>query len=1031
MVLRPTLLLVPSLAAKVEWPRRLASTGRAVAGLLPFRLRELAEAVAEPVLLGSGARAWNGGLLAHLAERHLNESPALPLDAALPRGTVARALARTLGEMRSVRLPPRAIDALAARTDTAAEDAARLRALAHLYRRFEEDMQEFLDPVRIYEEAAARVGDVAWLRGCDGLLVEPLEARGVKRVFLEALGRVVPLRLLERGESSAGDGPGVAFDATVFAPLEPKPRPKGLARLAGSLFGEPIPAPEVSDASVEFVTASSEAAEVRAITRRLLRAAAAGVPFEEMGVLLPRADVYAPLFADLFDRLEIPYRLHPSLPLRFGRAARSLLLLFRCRALGRAAVMEFLTFTPPTNGADRAGQWDLVSREAGIVSGRERFRHGLERYASEQRRDAAGFTDDARRQRYEARAGDALRLRDTVESLADTLAELSGEASWAVWSERLLAVLDRWIGEAPDRDAVRDVLLDLGGLSFASAVARWGEVERVIEARFEWERVPLGPTTRGSIHVGVLDALVGVPFRFVAIPGLVEGGYPGVVRPDPFLLDAEREALGRTASAAPAAHGQLGLFDEGAASASSGRRALDPLPTSRDRLADARRAFLGAVRQAHEILVLSYPRADPQTGRERLPSLFFAAAASARAGKPLSSAELMALVVEDDVDSLGLGDTVDVSERDRVRMRRGDADVAAAIGTSCPHFHRSRHAAKRRWSRELTIYDGLVDPLPPDLALRLDPATASAPISASRLATYARCGFQYMLQYVLRLEPTDEPEERLALSPLEKGDLFHRVAEKFLRGLREDGLLPVKNDPPTRQRLLELADAELSRLAAESPPRFTALWDRECQAFRGLMLSWLSREADPRFNTTPMHFEVGFGPGVGRAPDEPHLADPITIDLKDGRTLRVSGKIDRIDRAQDGTLVLRDYKTGRAPKDDNRVFKGGSQLQIPFYVLAAAQLFPGQTVSRAFLDYVNGGRDVALDLKAVRSEAFPALLRRLVEVIGSGVFVQEPSSCTFCDFKMVCGPQPHLELRRLYKSADPRVNRVLSLREVR
>ena len=95
-----------------------------------------------------------------------------------------------------------------------------------------------------------------------------------------------------------------------------------------------------------MLTAAGEAAEVRAIVRRLLREAARGVPFEDMGVVLPRPETYAPLFTDLLARLGIPHRLHPSLPLRFGRAARSLLLLFRCRGLERPAVMEFLTFAP-------------------------------------------------------------------------------------------------------------------------------------------------------------------------------------------------------------------------------------------------------------------------------------------------------------------------------------------------------------------------------------------------------------------------------------------------------------------------------------------------------------------------------------------------------------------------------------------------------------------------------------------------------------------------------------------------------------
>jgi hypothetical protein len=49
--------------------------------------------------------------------------------------------------------------------------------------------------------------------------------------------------------------------------------------------------------------------------RRLLREAARGVPFEEMGVVLPRPPEYAALFTDLLTRLGVPHRLHPSLPL--------------------------------------------------------------------------------------------------------------------------------------------------------------------------------------------------------------------------------------------------------------------------------------------------------------------------------------------------------------------------------------------------------------------------------------------------------------------------------------------------------------------------------------------------------------------------------------------------------------------------------------------------------------------------------------------------------------------------------------------
>jgi ATP-dependent helicase/nuclease subunit B len=1028
MVLRPTLLLVPSWAAALEWPRRLAATGRAVAGLLPFRLGDLARAVAEPSLLGRGRRAWDSGLSALLAARHLDEVPSLRLDVSLPRGPVAAALARTLGELRARGLPPETLEKFARSGNRTLEDADRLQALATLYRHFDADIEDFLDPTTLYREATLRLAETPWLLRTEALLVESLDVHGHERLFLDAVCRTVPTRTLDW---TRGDG----LRDTIFAALEPKARPPSLARVAEGLF-EVSSSRGPSDTSVEFFTASSEAAEVRSIGRRVLRAAAAGMPFEEMGVLLPRPEEYAPLFADLFGRLEIPYRLHPSLPLRFGRAARSLLLLFRCRGLERAAVMEFLTFVPPgaalADGAGRAAQWDYVSRDAAIVSGRERFAMGLARYAEEQRREAADLADEPSRRRREGRAQDADALGRVVERLALTLERLDGNTSWSDWSKRLLGVLDEWVGEEHDRETVREVLQDLGSLEFASARARWEEVERVLEARFEWERMPLIPATGGAVHIGVFDALAGVPFRLVAIPGLVEGGFPGVIRPDPFLLDAERESIGAPSASASRPGGrtdkkQLALFEEEQALAGP----IDPLPTTQHRLLDARRRFRRAVNQATECLFLSYPRADPRTGRERMPSLFFVAAASAREGRALSSTDLDSLVVEDDLDQLGLLDTLDASERDRARMRKGGEGAQAAIAAGCAHFARSRSAANRRWSHELTIWDGLVNPLPADLGLKLDPTTAPSPISASRLATFAQCGFRYMLQYVLRLQATPEPEERLAISPIERGDLFHRVAETFLRSLRDEGQLPVKNDEGTRRRLRALSEGALDRLAAKSPPRFTALWERECNAFHGLMTQWLRREADPRYNTTPIHLEVGFGPSVSPTPGEPHLPEPIAIDLKDGRVLRVSGKIDRIDRAHDGTLVLRDYKTGKAPRDDGRVFRGGAQLQIPFYILAAAKLFPGERVSRAFLDYVNGGRDVALDVDAVRGESFPALLRGLVETIGAGVFLQEPTACTFCDFKSVCGPQPHLELKRLYKREDHRVKRALALRDVR
>jgi RecB family exonuclease len=1060
----------------MEIPRRLASTGRAVAGIYPLTLTDLARAVAEPPLLGRGLLAWDAGHAALVAARLLEGPHGLQLAPDVPLEPVAIALARTLSELRRAEVDPARLQA-AADEGATPEDRERLRALAGLYRGFHERIEgRFADHATLFRAAREHLSGARWLEGAEILVADDLELDAVEGRLVAALAARFPVRLLRRLRPQAIRASGFAgwaaahgigeveWTETALAALAPPPPPAALDRVKGRLFEPPSGLAE-RDESVDLLTAPGEAAEVRGVVRALLREAARGVPFEDMAVILPRPQEYAPLFTDLLARLRIPCRLHPSLPLRFGRTARSLRLLLRCRGLRRAEVMEFLTFAPipfaEMLGADatpRPAQWDAMSRDIGIVSGLDRWIVGLRGQAETEREEAAREKDAERAERRRRRAVDAEALLRIVELLSGTLDALSGEASWPDWSERLRGVVDQWLGRERDREAVGDVVADLGGLAFLGARAPWREVERVLEARFEWERLPLDALAAGAVHVGVMDALAGLPFRVVAIPGLVEGGYPGVLRPDPFLLDAERQRLGAPAAAPgpailpaaartprpPPARGQLSLFDDDPAPPPpEARRAAAPdpagLPTAQDRLLAERRAFQRAIGQATERLILSYPRADARTGRERMPSLFFVAAAAAREGRSLGAADLARIVREDALDDTPLDLTLDRSERDRRRVRTGGREAALAISAGSAFFKQSHLSAQARWSSHLTAYDGLIafaprDGVPTelaaDIARKLDPVTAPWPISASRLAVFARCGFQYLLECVLRLEPVEEPEERRRLDPLERGSIFHEVAEDFLRERRDRGELPLRDLAELRRRLEEIADARLDALVKKSPPRFMTLWEKERARFQATMREWFQRELESGSKAVPAHFELAFGVSREAAPGEPHLQEPLSIDLGEGRTLRVSGKIDRIDRRPDGTLVLRDYKTGRAPRDDGGLFRGGRQLQIPFYILAAARMFPETPVVEAFLDYVDGGRQVGLDPALVRSDSFRNLLRGLVDAIGKGVFVQEPTACEWCAFKVVCGPTPLLKRRRQFKVGDPRIQQVLRLRDI-
>lgn len=1051
--LRPLVLLTPSSAAAVELPRRLAARGRAVAfyrypepGSGHYHrsaVLDLARAVAEPELLGKGLEAWDAGHDARLAAQLLDaDQSGLRLPPDVPRGPVAAALARTLRDLRQACIAPEQLEGLAERARDAPEDRNRLAALARFYRAFEAKREgQVVDDGTVLRAAAGALPRAPWLEGAEILIVDDLELDEREKEFLAAVARRFQVSVLRREQPPSlapssfrtwARDHGIAeveWKETVFAELAPRdPLAASLQRLRQRLF-EPPQAPAVRDDAVELVTAPGEASEVRAVVRRLLREADRDVLFEDMGVILPRADRYAPLFADLFDRLGIPFQLHPSLPLRSGRFARSLLLLFRCRGLLRTAVMEFLTFAPIRfesllgYGDTDPSSWDQISRDARIVSGLDRWEAGLGAHAREEREAAAREKDEVRaeRQRRSAAAADAC-LR-VVKELASGLDRLSGEASWPEWSERIRQIAVRWLEPASGEtnsewEAVLSVVDALGGLGRVEARVAWPEVEAVVEDRFERRRIPLARPKAGAVHVGALDAMAGLPFRVLAIPGLVEGGYPGVLRPDPFLLDAEREAL-----AAPAPlpgkknPAQLALFgpEEKA------------LATTQDKLVEARRVFSRALGQATERLILSYPRADPRSGRVRVPSLFFAAAASALEGRPLSGTELQAIVVED--EARDVDDALDAGERDRRRMLQDPKAAANAIASGSLFFRQSRLAVQGRFSSRLTAYDGFVGSLGEEARRRLDPVASS--ISASRLATFSRCGFQYLLQYVLRIPATLEPEERRKLEPLERGDLFHHVAERFLRELRDQGRLPVRDTEETRDRLAQMGEEALSDHVAGSPPRFRALWELEKRRFHTTLGKWLDREVKNAYQSTPAHFEVSFGLPIPSDQDgEPHTAEPLEVDLGDGRRLRVQGKIDRIDRREDGSLVLRDYKTGKAPKDEGGLFRGGKQLQVPFYILAVEKLLPGTRVVNAFLDYVDAGRQVAVDPAHVRSEHFQKMLRELVDLVGRGVFVQEPAVCDWCDYTAVCGSKGLLAARRRFKLGDPELQRALQAKDL-
>jgi RecB family exonuclease len=180
-------------------------------------------------------------------------------------------------------------------------------------------------------------------------------------------------------------------------------------------------------------------------------------------------------------------------------------------------------------------------------------------------------------------------------------------------------------------------------------------------------------------------------------------------------------------------------------------------------------------------------------------------------------------------------------------------------------------------------------------------------------------------------------------------------------------------------------------------------------------------------------FEVAFG-GTWAGKDEAPLStdDPLELEAG-GTTVRLRGRIDRVEWEPDERFRIIDYKSGR-----NRakgVFAGGQALQLALYLLAAAKLLridlSRGTASYEFVTRRGNFSSHALsggELLAQR-QMLDRVLDRIVGGIVTGDFHPEPGhTCRFCDFKDVCDVRRVAVAKR--KTTDPRRVSFVELKDV-
>jgi ATP-dependent helicase/nuclease subunit B len=968
--LAPVTVVVPTNSVGVVARRHLARPhGIAAVGF--FTVYRLAELLAAPSLAAEGRRPVSNLVVEGALRRCLLAQPGLFEPVQHHPATTASLLA-VHHELRD--LPASSLDELAEGGSRRTREVVRLHraAVEALAPAWHDEADLLQRATRLVLEAPARLGPL-------GHLVVHLpqdvgqRALGLLRAAGEHTATTVVLGLT--GSDAADAGPR-RFAAGLGLSVQ-RVRP-------------------VLSTELEVVTASDADEEVRAAVRRLVASArGAAVPLDRMAVLYPAPQPYGRLLAEHLDAAGITWNGKAARPLHDRVAGRTLLALLD---LGPGGARRSDVFALLGGGPIRAvdgrpapvGRWERVSREAGVVGGGDDWRDRLATLAANAEADADRLEADPERARHATwRRRDAATARELaamVELLLGVFPAAGQPSTWAALGGRALTGLRRLLGgdaarrswpvaevrAAEQVEALLDRLAHLDSVDPAPDVARF---RAAVAAELDNDLGKRGRLGEG-VHVGPLSSALGLDVDLLVVVGMAEGTLPTRTTDDSLVPDSERAVLS------------------------------DELAPSTHRAIVQARHLYAAVAAA-KCAVLVHPRGDLRRSGPLVPSRWLRALVGLHTGHPVTLDEWRLLHGDwfTHVHSFAFGvrtNPFPATEQEH-RLRRLDHHVRAGgrlddVPLDGP-LSAGLRLVRARASNDFTAFDGNL------AGAGLVPFTHQ-PLSASRIETWLSCPHRYLLQYLLGVEPVENPEEQVRISALEQGSLVHEVLEQLVRRRGEMAF-----GEPWSPADHALADALVDEVANEFEQRGVVgrpiYWRGDRARLRRDLHAALRRDSAARAATgrRPLHAELAFGFAQGLPAAEIHTPS--------GRVVRLRGRVDRVDVDAAGTAYVVDYKTGKGES-----YKGigpgapfgrdNGHIQLAIYAQVARLVSPNAPAVVAEYVFVSANRaqdSVALPVDASVDARLAGLLDAVATEVDAGVFPAHPAPpvwqwrvpCDYCD----------------------------------
>ena len=242
--------------------------------------------------------------------------------------------------------------------------------------------------------------------------------------------------------------------------------------------------------------------------------------------------------------------------------------------------------------------------------------------------------------------------------------------------------------------------------------------------------------------------------------------------------------------------------------------------------------------------------------------------------------------------------------------------------------------------------------------------------SHSKLTTFQQCPQKYKFRYVDEIPPPIRSIE------LHLGDTVHRALEKLYADARQGRINSCEEVLAHFQQVWDEGYTPQMRIVRSGTSARTYL------ELGRQMLAAYHKRFFPFNESTTLELEEKF-----------------SFPISDGQEIR--GIIDRLAKAEDGTLEIHDYKTSRRFPSPAQV---ASDMQLALYELALRHRWPDTQRITLIWHYLTFDRDISVAKTIRQLEAVKQKTVGLIAVVESAASFPTHVTplCDWCEYKELC-----------------------------